>query len=113
MFKNLCKTGNIDIAKAVLPLHIAIRTQNLELIETVVDTGADINARAYKASNNKDYMCPIDVALHLQGPELELLLKRSRIIPHVSQWNLSNATTFEILRKDVLAEDPLVRFLPL
>jgi hypothetical protein len=123
MFKEICKTGNIDIVKAVLkgmnlnsgtirtlPLHIAIKTENLELIEAVLDAGADINVRAYKATNNKDYMCPIDVAMNHKGPELELLIKRGVIIPHISQWNLSNATTYEILRKAVLAEDPLLRY---
>jgi hypothetical protein len=93
-----------------LPLHIAIRGHNLEMVGALLQAGADINLRTYKGSKSKkkktrDYKCPIEVAMGQGAAEVEFLLQRGASIPHFSRWNIQSHAVYMALRDGATVRD--------
>lgn len=105
MFKKLCKSGNVDIAKEVikfvdldvgciktLPLHIAIATNDIAIVDVVLDAGANINFKAEKggppptARGSLPYKYPIEVAMAKGDAMMNHFIERGAQLPHMSRW---------------------------
>ena len=99
--------GNIK----TLPLNVAILTRKLELVEAVLDAGADINFRAPKSCGTSKagvtgpYKSPIEVAMLVTTPILGCLVERGATIPHISRWIYRDRRVFEFLRGASIARD--------
>lgn len=115
-FKYACNSGNCEYAKLFInhidlhsgtknnvPLDVASRSRDLDLIAAALDAGAHIDLRAYKGvkSNSKgsrEYKTPVEVAMHYGTPTLKPVLERGAEIPHLSRW-VTDRRAYNCLRK--------------
>ncbi|KAH5007062.1 hypothetical protein HBI64_199820 [Parastagonospora nodorum] len=99
-----------------LPLHVAVRAQNPDLITAVLNAGADVNQRVYqtggpKMQKDRKYTCPVEVAMRCGTPGLKLLLERGATIPPLRRW-FKERRAYNLLRDESFVREEKKRFPP-
>jgi hypothetical protein len=85
-----------------LPLNVAVRKQNVGVVEALLNGGADVNMIASRNSSRRDRAVakyPIELAIGMPSPEVvSALIKHGATIPHVTDLPRSNRGVYEALR---------------
>jgi hypothetical protein len=113
MFRSVCKSGDIAIAKEIvklvdlnvgciksLPLHVAI-AMNVEMVDVVLEAGADINFKAEQGGSLPAlrHKYPIEVAIDKGDAMMKHLIKRGAQLPHISRWLPLGRRRYDSLRE--------------
>ncbi|KAF2824859.1 hypothetical protein CC86DRAFT_420173 [Ophiobolus disseminans] len=88
-----------------LPIFVAVRSEHVAAVNTILDAGADVNITAQSniLSLKKENLTPLDVAIYKHSiPVIEALLNRGATpMPDFADWP-THARTYNFLRGHVM-----------
>ncbi|KAF2854018.1 hypothetical protein T440DRAFT_486657 [Plenodomus tracheiphilus IPT5] len=105
MINLLIREGDLDLAKGryrTLPLAIAVRHGNTEVIGAIIDAGADVNQRLECKQQPRTLVTVAELAV-IRQTDLEIidyLISRGADLPHMAFW--PGTKEYELFREMLL-----------